>query len=137
MKAIDRSITPQENGDTPPTPRQFRRLLREAGMDQTCEVLRRFRDRPAEVALFGDNMATGSTVLDLLLDGRTEDAVILCDGLRELGRDPVPLIGFLAQMAHMSKRTELERLYLKAAVQLAPDDEDLTRRLQALETGEN
>lgn len=119
--------------DAPPTPRQFRRLLAEEGVESACAVLERFRDRQTRGPLYTSTMLTGSLLYGLLQSGRRDEAAIYYSALKEIGLPVLGLFEFLADVSGMQQKPEQALHFLRVAHELDPEHAGVAARLRELE----
>jgi dienelactone hydrolase len=118
-------------GNSPPTPRQLRRFLREQGIGTTIVLLKRLRKEapasPIYYPIFQLNL-----VKDLLDEGKTRDAVALRDYYRESGLDCGKLFLQFAKGFERAGATAQAANYYKRVVGLEPLNGEAATKLKEM-----
>jgi hypothetical protein len=117
----------------PPSPREFRRLFEEQGVEAACEVLVRFHDAEPRSPLYVSEMVSGSLLYVLLENGRRDDAALYYDTLKSVALPVLSLFTFLADINRMQHDLTLARHILELAHGLDPDDAGVAAKLRELE----
>ncbi|MEQ8768452.1 MAG: hypothetical protein RL885_31395 [Planctomycetota bacterium] len=115
---------------TAPTPRQLPHLLREQGVERTCEILLRTKDSKSLV--HESSMLLASTIFSLMEDGRREEAKQLYETVRTFRPQVIGTITFLAFMSELTGRLDDAKRLLEAAVFLDPENREAQAKLEKL-----
>ncbi len=119
--------------DTPPSPRQFCRLLEDGGVESACAVLERFRGAEPLGPLYTSTMLAGSLLHGLLAAGRRDEAELYYSGLKEIALPVLGLFEFLADIGTMQGKPEQALYFLRLAHDLDPEAAGIAGRLRKLE----
>lgn len=124
----------REESARPPTPRQFRRYLREQGSAKAIALLKRWRKEEAAQALTHSN-AELYLVNDLLDQGKADDAVAFREYFRESGpeHDHGLTLWKIGNGFERIGRTKWAAIYFKRLVALEPNHREAAAKLKKLE----
>lgn len=120
--------------DRPPTPRQLRGLLDQAGVDGLIGILERHLSDEPRSPPYTSGMLMGSLLYDLALSEQLDDARTLHAWLAPHGVNGVGTLRFLAFMSTLGQRTDRARHLLEVARDIDPADLLTLEELRKLDT---
>ena len=131
------SPTPySHDSSTPPTPRQLRPLLMDAGVDEFREALERHRLTIPKSPIYDSSMTMGSLLYELVENDRLKDAQAIHRYAQSIDIDGVSTLRFLGYMSQLVKNMDQARHFLTIAMEIDPEDPETLRKLKELGEGE-